>query len=256
MAEHRGLAIAALALGLVGLFTGGLLIVGSLVGLVLAAAALVRASSRGQDVAWAALAANAFALLSVVPLSAAILAYYGTMAPDAPLFVDSPLPEPAVPGLADEPLMPAPPPPPPPPAGAASGLSRTPARVDASGSSPPLSASPSPPRAGGEAGKARGPSSGVAPVRISGKIESPRKTRHVSPVYPRAAVKEGVQGVVVLECTVSPQGKVVAVKVLRSVPLLDQAAIDAVRQWEYTPTLLDGVAVPVIMTVTVNFKLS
>ena len=46
------------------------------------------------------------------------------------------------------------------------------------------------------------------------------------------------------------------VKVLRGRPLLDQAAIEAVRQWVYTPTLLNGVPVPVMMTVTVNFKLS
>ena len=63
-------------------------------------------------------------------------------------------------------------------------------------------------------------------------------------------------GVVILECTISPQGKVSDVKVLRGIPLLDQAAIDAVKQWVYTPTLLNGVPVPVIMTVTVNFKLS
>jgi protein TonB len=61
---------------------------------------------------------------------------------------------------------------------------------------------------------------------------------------------------VVLECTISPAGKVVHVKTLRGVPQLTEAAIDAVRQWEYTPTLLNGVAVPVIMTVTVTFKLS
>ena len=65
-----------------------------------------------------------------------------------------------------------------------------------------------------------------------------------------------VQGVVILECTISPQGKVTDVKVLRGIPLLDQAAIDAVKQWVYTPTLLNGVPVPVIMTVTVNFRLS
>jgi protein TonB len=46
------------------------------------------------------------------------------------------------------------------------------------------------------------------------------------------------------------------VKVLRGLPALDQAAVEAVRQWVYTPTLLNGVPVPVIMTVTVNFKLS
>ena len=44
-------------------------------------------------------------------------------------------------------------------------------------------------------------------------------------------------------------------RILRSIPLLDQAALDAVRQWEYSPTLLNGVPVPVIMTVTVNFTL-
>ena len=65
-----------------------------------------------------------------------------------------------------------------------------------------------------------------------------------------------VQGVVILECTISPQGKVTDVKVLRGIPLLDAAATEAVKQWVYSPTLLNGVPVPVIMTVTVNFKLS
>jgi periplasmic protein TonB len=64
-----------------------------------------------------------------------------------------------------------------------------------------------------------------------------------------------VQGVVIMEATLGTDGKVTDVKVLRSIPLLDQAAIDAVRQWEYTPTLLNGVAVPVRMSVTVNFTL-
>ena len=50
-------------------------------------------------------------------------------------------------------------------------------------------------------------------------------------------------------------GQVTEVRVLRSVPLLDEAAIEAVKQWIYTPTLLNGVPVPVIMTVTVNFTL-
>ena len=54
---------------------------------------------------------------------------------------------------------------------------------------------------------------------------------------------------------ISPQGKVTDVRVLRSLPLLDQAAVEAVRQWIYAPTLLNGVPVPVIMTITVNFTL-
>ena len=64
-----------------------------------------------------------------------------------------------------------------------------------------------------------------------------------------------MQGVVILEATIGPTGTVTDVNVLRSVPLLDEAAVAAVRQWQYTPTLLNGVPVPVIMTVTVNFSL-
>ena len=61
--------------------------------------------------------------------------------------------------------------------------------------------------------------------------------------------------VVIIEATIGPDGRVTDTKVLRSIPLLDQAAVDAVKQWTYTPTLLNGVPVPVIMTVTVNFTL-
>jgi protein TonB len=61
--------------------------------------------------------------------------------------------------------------------------------------------------------------------------------------------------VVVLEATIDADGRVVDAKVLRSIPLLDQAAIDAVKQWMYEPTLVNGVAVPVIMTVTVSFSM-
>ena len=57
------------------------------------------------------------------------------------------------------------------------------------------------------------------------------------------------------EATIGPSGSVQDAKVLRSIPLLDQAALDAVRQWQFTPTLLNGVPVPVIMTVTVQFTL-
>jgi protein TonB len=77
----------------------------------------------------------------------------------------------------------------------------------------------------------------------------------VVPVYPHTAWRARIAGVVILEATIDAQGRVVNLRVLRSVPLLDQAAVDAVRQWEFTPTRLNGVAVPVIMTVTVNFTL-
>ncbi|MBX7183572.1 MAG: TonB family protein [Vicinamibacteria bacterium] len=96
----------------------------------------------------------------------------------------------------------------------------------------------------------------VQAVRVGGNIKEPTKTKNVAPVYPDIAKQARVQGIVILECTISPQGKVTDVKVLRGIPLLDQAGIDAVKQWQYTPTLLNGVPVPVIMTVTVNFRLN
>jgi protein TonB len=94
-----------------------------------------------------------------------------------------------------------------------------------------------------------------APVRVGGNIRPPQKIKDVKPVYPSIAQSARVQGVVIIEATIGPDGKVKDARILRSIPLLDQAALDAVRQWEFTPTLLNGVPVPVIMTVTVNFTL-
>ena len=91
--------------------------------------------------------------------------------------------------------------------------------------------------------------------RIGGALMPPKKTKDAQPVYPAIALEARVQGVVIMEARVDEQGNVSDVRVLRSIPLLDQAAIDAVKQWQYTPTTLNGVAVPVLMTVTVNFSL-
>jgi protein TonB len=90
-------------------------------------------------------------------------------------------------------------------------------------------------------------------VRVGGDIAPPKKVKDVRPVYPADAKDARVQGVVIIEGVIGPDGKVQAARVLRSVPQLDQAALDAVKQWEFTPTLLNGAAVPVVMTVTVNF---
>jgi len=95
----------------------------------------------------------------------------------------------------------------------------------------------------------------AAPVRVGGNIKPPQKTRDVRPTYPPIAQSARVQGIVIIEATIGPDGAVKDAKVLRSIPLLDQAALDAVRQWVFTPTLLNGVPVPVIMTVTVQFTL-
>ena len=94
-----------------------------------------------------------------------------------------------------------------------------------------------------------------APVRVGGNIKQPTKVKDVKPVYPAIAQSARVQGVVIIEATIGPNGAVQEAKVLRSIPLLDAAALEAVRQWQFTPTLLNGVPVPVIMTVTVNFTL-
>jgi protein TonB len=94
----------------------------------------------------------------------------------------------------------------------------------------------------------------AAAIRVGGKIEAPIKMNDVQPVYPAIAQSAHVTGAVMIEATIGADGKVIDAKVVRSIPLLDQAALDAVRQWEYKPTLLNGVPVPVLMTVTVNFK--
>jgi protein TonB len=94
------------------------------------------------------------------------------------------------------------------------------------------------------------------PVRVGGKIHAPSKLNNVAPTYPQMAKQARVEGTVILEATISAQGQVSEVKVLRGIPLLDNAAMEAVRQWRYTPTLLNGTPVPVVMTVTVNFRLS
>jgi len=94
------------------------------------------------------------------------------------------------------------------------------------------------------------------PIRVGGSIQAPRKLRHANPVYPPDARAARIQGTVALECTISPQGKVENVRVIRGNPYLNDAAIEAVRQWRYTPTLMNGEPVAVIMTVTVNFTIS
>jgi TonB family protein len=93
----------------------------------------------------------------------------------------------------------------------------------------------------------------MAPLRIGGKIQAPKKIKDVTPLYPAVAQSARVAGAVTIEATIGPDGKVIDAKVVHSIPLLDQAALDAVRQWEYLPTLLNGVPVPVLVTVTINF---
>lgn len=93
------------------------------------------------------------------------------------------------------------------------------------------------------------------PVRVGSDIRPPHKVSGVSPRYPTIAQASRVQGVVILEAVIGEDGTVQHVRVLRSQPLLQDAAVEAVRQWRFTPTLLNGQPVPVVMTVTVAFTL-
>ena len=93
------------------------------------------------------------------------------------------------------------------------------------------------------------------PVRPGGIISEPKKLVHVAPIYPSIARDTRSEGIVVLEAIIDERGRVDRIRVLQSSPLLDDAAIQAVRQWRYTPTLLNGVPVPVLMTITVSFRL-
>jgi protein TonB len=93
------------------------------------------------------------------------------------------------------------------------------------------------------------------PIRPGDRVRAPVKIVDVAPVYPPLAVRARVAGVVTIDAVIGVDGRVTEARVLRSVALLDEAALNAVRQWRYTPTLLNGVAVPVILTVSVNFAL-
>ena len=96
---------------------------------------------------------------------------------------------------------------------------------------------------------------GMEPLRVGGSIKPPRKVRDVRPNYPADALAARAEGVVILQATIDQSGNVVSARVLRGQPMLDQAAVDAATQWQFEPTFFNGVPVPLIMTVTVNFKI-
>ena len=91
------------------------------------------------------------------------------------------------------------------------------------------------------------------PIRLDSTILQSKLITTVEPILPEQAVAARVAGVVILQVTVSQKGEVSDLKVLRGHPLLDQAAMDAVRQWKYSPTYLEGEPVAVIASVPVSF---
>ena len=93
------------------------------------------------------------------------------------------------------------------------------------------------------------------PLRVGGEVRAPRKLRDVAPKYPVIAQQARIEGTVVIDAVIGVDGRVAEMRVTQSVPFLDQAARDAVSQWVFTPTRLNGEPVPVVMTVTVEFRL-
>jgi protein TonB len=215
-----------------------------------------------------------------LPLSIAAHVVIAAVVVIVPLMATDTLPAPrAVIGAFT--AQPAPPPPPPPPPAATSAV-RSEKPIPASSAAAPLDApssiAPEPATEtttssiGVPGGVPGGLPNGVVgspgivpdvplpppppkPLPVGGRIKEPTKIRHVPPVYPVMAQQARVEGIVIIEATIGTDGRVKEARVLRSKPLLDQAALDAVRQWQFTPTTLNGVPVPVIMTVTVNFTL-
>lgn len=107
-----------------------------------------------------------------------------------------------------------------------------------------------------KAAEARSAMPAKAPLRVGGQVRPPVRIKEVPPIYPAIAKSAQVQGDVVIEATIDEGGKVADARVVKSVPMLDQAALDAVKQWQYQPSLLNGVPTPVVMTVTVKFTRS
>ena len=95
-----------------------------------------------------------------------------------------------------------------------------------------------------------------AQVRVGGDIKEPKKIKDAKPVYPPLAQTAKISGIVIIEAIIAKDGSIRDAKILRGMPMLNDAALEAVRQWRYTPTTLNGVPVEVVMTVTVNFTLN
>ena len=104
---------------------------------------------------------------------------------------------------------------------------------------------------GGVVGQVEAP-----PIRAIGEIRPPKLIKRVDPEFPEMARQARVQGVVIIEAMTDIYGRVQRIKVLRSVPLLDDEAINAVRQWVYEPLFFNGRPRAVIFTVTVQFTLT
>jgi protein TonB len=192
-----------------------------------------------------------------------------------------PTPHEVINAFAAAPPAPTPPPPPPPPAPATTPPPKpvaTTGQQQLAPVAPPNkittpAAPPAPSNAGVPGGVPGGIAGGVvggvvggipnappaapsqAPVRVGGQIKAPDLVHRVEPRYPPIAQNAHVGGTVVLEAVVAKTGQVQSVRVLRGIPMLNDAAAEAVKQWRYSPLMLNGQATPFILTVTVTFRL-
>ncbi len=105
--------------------------------------------------------------------------------------------------------------------------------------------------------KAPAPETVAQPARIGGEVQPPKMVKMVKPVYPPAAKAAGIEGAVLLQAVIARDGSVQSLRVMNSRidPDLARAAVEAVSQWRYQPTLLDGEPAEVLVDVTVNFTL-
>ncbi len=94
------------------------------------------------------------------------------------------------------------------------------------------------------------------PLRVGGNVQAARAIKKVAPVYPEQARAERISGVVRLHVIIGKDGKIEQLEVISGHPLLQQAALDAVRQWQYQQTLLNGEPVKVDTTIDVIFSLN
>jgi protein TonB len=101
------------------------------------------------------------------------------------------------------------------------------------------------------------PQAPTGPVRVGGQIKTPDLKHRVEPIYPDLAAAAHITGIVILEATIGTDGCVQSVKPLRSSHgLLERAATDALKQWQYSPLVLNGIQTPFVLTVTFTFSAS
>jgi TonB family protein len=95
-------------------------------------------------------------------------------------------------------------------------------------------------------------------IRVGGNVQATKLIQQVQPIYPEQAQVRGIQGTVLIEAVIFKDGSIGTMRVLNKLadPELVDAAVEAVKNWRYEPTLLNGQPIEIVTTITVNFRLS